>query len=120
MARKLRLEAEDGIYHGLNRGIHRADIFRSDKTKAAFLQYLGEACGKTGWRVHAWCIMSNHFHLAVETPRGNLVEGMRWLQGTFSTRFNRLRAERGHLFQGASGRGQSADGNGGCPGRRGS
>ena len=100
MARKLRLEAEDGIYHVLNRGNYRADIFRSDKTKAAFLQSLGEACGKTGWRVHAWCIMSNHFHLAVETPRGNLVEGMRWLQGTFSTRFNRLRGERGHLFQG--------------------
>ncbi len=72
------LEAEDGIYHVLNRGNYRADIFRSDKTKAAFLQSLGEACGKTGWRVHAWCIMSNHFHLAVEPPRGNLVETAEW------------------------------------------
>jgi REP element-mobilizing transposase RayT len=100
MARKLRLEAEDGIYHVLNRGNYRSDIFRSDKTKAAFLQCLGEACGKTGWRIHAWCLMSNHYHLAVETPRANLVGGMQWLQGTFSTRFNRLRGERGHLFQG--------------------
>ena len=100
MARTLRLEAEDGIYHVLNRGNYRADIFRADKTKTAFLTCLGEACGKAGWRVHAWCIMSNHYHLAVETPQGNLVGGMQWLQGTFSTRFNRLRGERGHLFQG--------------------
>jgi REP element-mobilizing transposase RayT len=84
----------------LNRGNYRSDIFRSDKAKAAFLKCLGEACGKTGWQVHAWCLMSNHYHLAVSTPKANLVEGMRWLQGTFSTRFNRLREERGHLFQG--------------------
>lgn len=100
MARKLRMEVADGIYHVLNRGNYRAAIFRAEKTKAAFLNCLAEACAKTGWRVHAWCLMSNHYHLAVETPRGNLVEGMQWLQGTFSTRFNRLRRERGHLFQG--------------------
>jgi putative transposase len=100
MARKLRLEVEDGIYHVLNRGNYRSDIFRAERTKAAFLRCLGEACGKTGWRVHAWCVMSNHYHLAVETPRANLVGGMQWLQGTFSARFNRLRGERGHLFQG--------------------
>lgn len=100
MARKLRMESEGGVYHVLNRGNYRSDIFRSAKTKAAFLKCLDEACGKTGWRVHAWCLMSNHYHLAVETPQANLVEGMRWLQGTFSTRFNRMRLERGHLFQG--------------------
>jgi hypothetical protein len=54
----------------------------------------------TGWQVHAWCVMSNQYHLAVSTPRANLVVGMRWLQGTFATRFNRFRGERGHLFQG--------------------
>ena len=100
MARKLRLETEGGIYHVLNRGNYRSAIFQADKTKAAFLACLDEACTKTGWRVHAWCLMSNHYHLAIETPRANLVEGMQWLQGTFSTRFNRLRRERGHLFQG--------------------
>jgi putative transposase len=94
------LESEDGVYHVLNRGNYRADIFRTEKARAAFMQCLGEACDKTGWQVHAWCIMSNHYHLAVATPRANLVEGMRWLQGTFATRFNRLRQERGHLFQG--------------------
>jgi putative transposase len=100
MARKLRLETECGIYHVLNRGNYRSAIFQAEKTKAAFLTCLDEACTKTGWRVHAWCLMSNHYHLAIETPRANLVEGMQWLQGTFSTRFNRLRRERGHLFQG--------------------
>jgi putative transposase len=100
MARPLRLESPDGVYHVLNRGNYRSDLFRSEKAKAAFLSCLDEACIKTGWRVHAWCIMSNHYHLALSTPRGNLVEGMQWLQGTFATRFNRLRGERGHLFQG--------------------
>lgn len=100
MARKLRVELEGGMYHVLNRGNYRANVFRGGKTRAAFLKCLGETCERTGWRVHAWCIMSNHYHLAVETPRANLVDGMRWLQGTFSTRFNRLRQERGHLFQG--------------------
>jgi putative transposase len=100
MARKLRLESEDGMYHVLNRGNYRADLFRSDKSKEAFLQCLDEACGQTGWVVHAWCLMSNHYHLAISTPKGNLVDGMRWLQGTFSVRFNRMRHESGHLFQG--------------------
>lgn len=100
MARPLRLESEDGVYHVLNRGNYRAEVFRSEKSKEAFLTCLGEACEKTGWRVHAWCVMSNHYHLAVSTPRANLVEGMQWLQGTFANRFNRLRDERGHLFQG--------------------
>ena len=100
MARPLRLESESGVYHVLNRGNYRFDLFRSEKAKAAFLACLAEACAKTGWEVHAWCLMSNHYHLAVSTPQGNLVEGMRWLQGTFAVRFNRFREERGHLFQG--------------------
>ena len=100
MARRLRLETEEGVYHVINRGNYRAHVFRSGQTKAAFLRCLHETCVRTGWRVHAWCIMSNHYHLAVATPQANLADGMRWLQGTFATRFNRLRNERGHLFQG--------------------
>jgi len=100
MARPLRLESAAGVYHVLNRGNFRLDLFRSEKAKAAFLQCLDEACAKTGWEVHAWCLMSNHYHLAISTPHANLAEGMRWLQGTFAVRFNRFRAERGHLFQG--------------------
>ena len=100
MARPLRMESEAGVYHVLNRGNYRAPIFKSDKTKAAFLQCLSEACERTRWRVHAWCVMSNHYHLALSTPKANLVEGMQWLQSTFAMRFNRFRGERGHLFQG--------------------
>ena len=84
----------------INRGNYRAFLFERDSTKGAFLKCLEEACGKTGWIVHAWCLMDNHYHLAVETPLPNLGEGMRWLQGTFGMRFNRFRAENGHLFQG--------------------
>lgn len=65
----------------------------------AFEQCLFETCEQAGWRLFAYAIMRNHFHLAVETPRANLVEGMHWLQSTFAVRFNRFRNERGHLFQ---------------------
>jgi REP element-mobilizing transposase RayT len=100
MARKLRLEYPGACYHVINRGNYRADVFRTERTKAAFEACLFEACVKSGWRLHAFVIMRNHYHLALETPRGNLVAGMQWLQATFAGRFNRLRGERGHLFQG--------------------
>jgi putative transposase len=100
MARKLRLEFPGAIYHVINRGNYRADIFRTAGARAAFESCLFEACGKSGWVLHAFVLMSNHYHLALETPDGNLVPGMHWLQATFANRFNRLRGERGHLFQG--------------------
>jgi len=100
MARKPRLEFESAVYHVLNRGNYRSDIFAAERTKSAFLQCLDEACAKTGWRVHAWCVMSNHYHVAITTPQPNLVAGMKWLQGTFANRFNRIRRAHGHLFQG--------------------
>jgi REP element-mobilizing transposase RayT len=100
VARKLRLEYAGAVYHVISRGNYRADVFGSEPTKAAFLTCVGEAAEKAGWSVHAWCVMSNHYHLCFTTPRPNLVEGMRWLQATFAIRFNRLRNERGHLFQG--------------------
>ena len=100
MARKLRIEAEDAVYHVIARGNYRADVFATDATKTSFLKCLGEACEKAGWLIHAWCVMSNHYHLCLRTPQANLVEGMRWLQATFSVRFNRFRSEQGHVFQG--------------------
>ena len=100
MARKLRLEFPGAIYHVISRGNYRQDVFAAEKTKAAFEDCLFEACRKSGWVLHGFVIMSNHFHLAWATPKGNLVTGMRWLLSTFSTRFNRYRNERGHVFQG--------------------
>jgi putative transposase len=100
MARKLRLEFPGARYHVINRGNYRSDIFRSDRTKTAFETCLIEASEKWAWLLHAFNVMRNHFHLAIETPQGNLVRGMQWLEATFSNRFNHLRSEHGHLFQG--------------------
>ena len=61
---------------------------------------LDQACRKFSWELSAYCLMGNHFHLCVGTPLGNLSAGMRWLQGSFASRFNRYRKESGHLFQG--------------------
>src|SRR6266478_3562576 len=86
--------------HVMNRGDRREPIFRDDKDRDLFLQTVGEACVKTDWEVHAWCLMKNHFHLVVETPKPNLVEGMKWFLGTYTSRFNRRHGLFGHLFSG--------------------
>ena len=100
MARKLRVEYPGAVYHVLNRGDRREPIFRDEQDRLRFLTTLGEACGKTDWHVHALCLMPNHFHLVVETPRANLVAGMKWLLGTYTGRFNRRHKLFGHLFSG--------------------
>jgi REP element-mobilizing transposase RayT len=100
MPRKLRLEYEGAIYHVMNRGDRREDIFVDDRDRRRFLATLGEACEKTGWQVHAYCLMRNHFHLVLETPRANLTAGMQWLLGTYTARFNRRHRFFGHLFSG--------------------
>jgi putative transposase len=81
MARKLRIQYPGAIYHAMNRGDRRAAIFLDDEDRIQFLKTLGEACKKTDWEVHAYCLMSNHFHLVVETPQANLADGMKWLLG---------------------------------------
>ena len=100
MPRKLRIEYEGAIYHVMNRGDRREPIFLEGKDFELFLATLEEACEKTGWQVHAYCLMNNHFHLVVETPRANLVAGMRWFLGTYTVRFNRRHKLFGHLFSG--------------------
>src|SRR6266478_8591345 len=100
MDRKLRVEFAAAIYHVMNRGDRREAIFRDDSDRERFLETLGEACAKTEWEVQAYCLMGNHFHLVVETPKANLVAGMKWLLGTYTTRFNRRHKYFGHLFSG--------------------
>lgn len=100
MARKLRVQYPGAIYHVMNRGDRREPIFNDDHDRLRFLETLGEACAKTGWRVHAHCLMPNHFHLVVETPLANLVAGMKWFLGTYTSRFNRKHQLFGHLFSG--------------------
>jgi putative transposase len=84
----------------MNRGDRREPIVVDDKDRQRFVETLGEACLKTGWQIHAWCLMNNHFHLVVETPVANLVAGMRWFLGTYTVRFNRRHKLSGHLFSG--------------------
>src|SRR6266699_2164748 len=84
----------------MNRGDRREPIFRDDGDRLLFLETLGQACGKTDWQVHAWCLMLNHFHLVIETPKANLADGMKWLLQTYTSRFNRRHKLFGHLFSG--------------------
>jgi len=100
MARKIRVEYPGALYHVMNRGDRREPIFRDSEDRQQFIRTLAEACTKSGWQVHALCLMRNHFHLMVETPRGNLVAGMKWFLGTYTGRFNRRHKLFGHLFSG--------------------
>lgn len=100
MARPLRIEYAGARYHLMSRGDRREDIFLEEKDRRLFLRLLGETCAKTGWQVHAYCLMSNHWHAVVETPQPNLATGMRWLLGTYTQGFNRRHGQWGHLFGG--------------------
>ena len=100
MARSLRIEYAGAVYHAMARGNQGCPIFKDDQDRRNFLETLAEACEKTGWRIHAYVLMGNHYHLLVETPEGNLVAGMKWLQGTYTQRFNSRHKVFGHLFQG--------------------
>ena len=100
VARKLRSEYGGAVYHLLNRGDRREPIVLDDQDRTRFVETLGECCAKTGWQVHAYVLMRNHFHLVVETPQPNLVSGMKWFLGTYTGRFNRRHKLFGHLFSG--------------------
>jgi putative transposase len=100
MARKLRVQFPGAFYHVMNRGDRGEPIFNDDTDRMRFLETLGETCERTGWGIHAWCLMPNHFHLVIETPQPNLVAGMKWLLGTYTGRYNRRHKLHGHLFSG--------------------
>ena len=100
MARGLRIERENAVYHVINRGNYREDLFLNEGAYASFENCLFEACEKSEWVLEGFCVMTNHFHLVIRTPKGNLVSGMRWLQSTFANRYHRFRRVRGKLFQG--------------------
>ena len=85
MPRQLRVQYPGAIYHVMSRGNRREKIFLDDVDRQDFIKTLAEACQKTGWQVHAYCLMPNHYHLVLETPEPNLVAGMKSL----------LRLERG-------------------------
>lgn len=100
MPRQLRIQYPGAMYHVMSRGNQRKDIFLDDVDRQDFLKTLAEACQKTGWQVHAYCLMSNHYHVVLETPNANLVAGMAWLQGTYTTRLNHRHKLTGHVLSG--------------------
>jgi len=100
MARPLRIEYEGAVYHVTSRGNARSDIYLGDEDREMFLDVLMHVVDRFGWICHAYCLMSNHYHLMIETPQANLSRGMRQLNGMYTQRFNREHDRVGHLFQG--------------------
>jgi REP element-mobilizing transposase RayT len=82
------------------RGNERRSIYRDDRDRRHFCQLTGETVAAFGWKLHAYVLMDNHFHLLVETPEPNLGRGMQWLNVSYSVWFNRRHGRSGHLFQG--------------------
>ncbi len=100
MARPLRIEFSGALYHVTSRGDGQEAIYLDDGDRVLFMEVLGEACEQYNWVVHSWCQMTNHYHLLIETPEGNLSKGMRHLNGVYTQRFNRKHQRVGHVFQG--------------------
>ena len=100
MARPLRIEYPGAFYHITARGNEQQKIFRSLKDKERFLTYLESSVLRYGAVIHVYCLMSNHYHLLMETPRGNLSQIMRHINGAYTTYFNLRLKRAGHLFQG--------------------
>ncbi len=100
MARPLRIGLPGALYHVTSRGDGREDIYRGDTDRQAFLAVFEEVCERFNWWAHAYCLMTNHYHLLVETPDGNLSKGMRQLNGVYTQRFNSEHGRCGHVFQG--------------------
>ena len=100
MPRQLRIEYPGAVYHVMARGDRREDIFVTDVDRQDMIKTLAETCAKTGWQIHAYCLMRNHFHLVVESPDANLVAGMHWFLSTYTIRLNKRSNLSGHVFSG--------------------
>ncbi len=100
MARAVRIQYAGAFYHVMCRGDRREAIFLGDEDRELFLETLAEMGARGGALLHSYVLMSNHYHLLLETPEANLVAAMKWFQGTYTQRFNRRHRLSGHLFQG--------------------
>lgn len=100
MARPLRIEFAGGLYHITSRGNDRQDVYADDLDRAKFLDLIDKTRTRFDWYVHAYCLMSNHYHLLVETGTPTLSRGMKLLNGSYTQYFNRKQGRVGHLFQG--------------------
>jgi len=100
MPRRPRIDFPDGVYHVTNRGVDRRNIVIDDHDRWNWQDRLAEAAQRFGWRVFAYALLNNHFHLFLRTPEPNLSDGMHDFQGAFAGDFNRRHSRTGHLFQG--------------------
>jgi len=100
MARPLRIEYEGAVYHITARGNARQDIFLDEEDRKGFLGVLSQVVKLFNWICHAYCLMTNHYHLLIETPDANLSRGMRQLNGVYTQAFNRRHGRVGHVLQG--------------------
>ena len=100
MTRSLRIEYAGAYYHVTSRGNERRNIFINKGDRKSFLSYLKSAHLRYGAVIHAFCLMNNHYHLFIETPKGNLSQIMRHINGAYTNYFNIRHKRRGHLFQG--------------------
>ena len=96
----MRIQYPGATYDVMSRGNRRQSIYLDDVDRQDFLKTLAEACQKTAWQIHAYCLMSNHYHLVVETPNANLVAGMAWLQSAYTIRLNHRHKLIGHVLSG--------------------
>src|SRR5882724_10821060 len=97
MPRQVRIEFPGAMYHVMARGDRREAIAQGDEDRRTFMRTLGEACERTGFLVHAYVLMTNHYHLLLETTEGNLSRGMGWLQNAFTRRINTRHRLWGHV-----------------------
>lgn len=100
MSRPLRIEYPGAFYHVTSRGNERKMVFQSTRDREKYLSYLESAHHRYGAIIHVYCLMGNHYHLLLETPRGNLSKVLHHINGAYTTYFNIKRGRSGHLFQG--------------------
>ena len=100
MARPLRVEYPGAFYHVIHRGNAGENIFKSIRDREKFLEYLQAAVERYGIKIHTYCLMTNHYHLLVETPEANLSQAIKWVNVSYAGYFNRKQHRQGHLFQG--------------------
>lgn len=100
MARPMRIEYDGAVYHVTSRGNARKPISKDDADRNSFLDVVHKVNSRYNWLCHAYCLMDNHYHLVIETPDGNLSQGMRQLNGVYTQLYNKRHDRVGHIFQG--------------------
>lgn len=100
MVRPLRIEFAGGLYHITSRGNKKEPIYLLDGDRENYLSVLKDTCTKYQWICHSYCLMTNHYHLLIETPISNLSKGMRYLNSVYTQKFNRVHNRVGHVLQG--------------------